>query len=358
MKLMRYHFLLLSLSLMACQPTVQTASNGAGTGQVKANNVSGTYYTNPVYNKDFADPTVVKAGDGYYYVYGTNTDVNGSTVNIQVARSENLIDWEPMGDALPTKPTWASSDFWAPHVLYDSSNQTYYLYYSGESDSEQIGKCLGVATSKSPTGPFVDKGEPLLCGEGFINIDPMAFDDPATGRKLLYWGSGFGPIKVQELADDRMSFKAGSKPIAVVQPISSDDPNNYQKLVEGAWVMYRNGYYYVLYSGDNCCGEKAHYAVMAARSKMPTGPFETLAEATGSRNSVILARNSRWIAPGHNSIITDNAGQDWIIYHAIDSAKQDQGRIILMDKVTYENGWPQIETGTPSVTAQQAPVEE
>ena len=66
----------------------------------------------------------------------------------------------------------------------------YFLYYSGESDSKE-GKCLGVAVSKSPIGPFVDNGEPLLCGSGFINIDPMAFDDPKTGKKLLYWGSGF-----------------------------------------------------------------------------------------------------------------------------------------------------------------------
>ena len=70
----------------------------------------------------------------------------------------------------------------------------------------------------SPAGPFVDMGMPLLLGVGFEYIDPMAFDDPATGKRLLYWGSGFQPIKVQELGDDRMSFAPGSEPIDLIWP--------------------------------------------------------------------------------------------------------------------------------------------
>lgn len=315
-------------------------------------------YSNPVINKDFADPTAIKGHDGNYYVYATNTDVNGKVVNIQVARSPDLINWETLGDALPQKPSWANEDFWAPHVLYDSTNQTYYLYYSGESASQSQGKCLGVATSKDPAGPFLDKGEPLLCGESFVNIDPMAFDDPATGRKLLYWGSAHQPIKVQELEKDRLSFKRGSTPVKVVNAVVNNDPANYEKLIEGAWVEYYNGYYYLYYSGDNCCGDQAHYAVMVARAKNATGPFETLSQATGKENSVILEQSSRWIAPGHNSIITDAAGQDWMVYHAIDSAKRNEGRVMLMDKITYEGGWPVIQSGKPSVREQEVPVVE
>lgn len=183
----------------------------------------------------------------------------------------------------------------------------------------------------------------------------MAFDDPATGKKLLYWGSEFKGIKVQELADDRLSFKPGSKLTQVVEPINNHNPENYQRLVEGAWVIFRNNYYYLFYSGDNCCGDKAHYAVMVARSKNATGPFETLAESTGGKNSVILERNDRWIAPGHNSVVTDAANQDWLVYHAIDAQKRNEGRVMLLDKITYQNGWPQIETGTPSIAPVAAP---
>lgn len=303
--------------------------------------------TNPVIDANFPDPTIVKAHDGYYYVYATNTEIEGKVINIQVARSKNLLDWEFVGDALPEQPSWADRDFWAPHVLHDPEDQTYYMYYSGESVESAIGKCMGVATSKKPEGPFVDKGQPLLCGEGFIEIDPMAFDDPSTGKKFLYWGSGHEAIKVQELGASRTEFKPGSQPIDLIDTIADDHPDNYQKLVEGAWVVYRNGYYYLFYSGDNCCGENAHYAVMVARAGKATGPFETLAEATGSKNSVILEGHGKWLATGHNSVIMDSSGEDWIAYHAIDSTDKEKGRVMLMDKINWTNGWPKLTVGKP-----------
>ena len=313
-------------------------------------------YTNPVLNLDFPDPTVIKAPDGLYYAYATNNTVNGKLINIQVRKSQNLVDWEDLGDALPQKPSWANKDFWAPHVLFDTTNQTYFLYYSGESNTEEMGKCLGVATSKSPFGPFIDKGTPLLCGEGFINIDPMAFDDPMTGKKLLFWGSGFEAIKVQELSEDRLNFKENSTAIDIVKPLTNGDPNNYQNLVEGAWVTHHNDYYYLYFSGDNCCGKEAHYAVMIARSRNALGDFETYSEATGSPNNVILEKNGRWIAPGHNSVITDVEGQEWMVYHAIDSINRDKGRVMLIDKITYADGWPNIAFGRPSVSTNERPV--
>jgi arabinan endo-1,5-alpha-L-arabinosidase len=192
----------------------------------------------------------------------------------------------------------------------------------------------------------------------------MAFDDPLTGKRLLYWGSGFQPIRVQELAADRVSFKRGSAAREVVFPIKTEDPANYQRLIEGAWVTYREGFYYLFFSGDNCCGDKAHYAVMVARSRSALGPFETLASATGEPQSVILELNTRFIAPGHNSVIRDAAGDDWIVYHAIDTQKRnmtaiagdrDVRRIMLLDRLVYRRGWPRVEWGSPSTLAKPAP---
>src|SRR5918911_1307679 len=321
-------------------------------------------YTNPVFDTDFPDPTVIRASDGWYYAYATQTIINGQMVNIQVARSRDLVAWEHLGDALPVKPAWANQTqkFWAPHV--SQFGDTYYLYYSADPNT-LTGLCLAVATSKHPRGPFMDVGKPLKCGESFVNIDPMAFDDPRTGKHLLYWGSGFQPIRVQELAPDRTSFMPGSKPTELVAPIKNEDPANYQRLIEGAWVIKRAIYYYLFYSGDNCCGDKAHYAVQVARSKSATGPFETLAQATGRRNSAILERNERWIAPGHNSVVRDAVGQDWVFYHAIDaknrhlnneiSGDRDVRRIMLMDRLIYRQGWPTVLTGSPSTSPQRAP---
>lgn len=230
----------------------------------------------PVIDRDFPDPAVLRAGDGYYYAYATQGG-EGARANIQVARSRDLKRWEALPDALPVKPGWAArtQDFWAPDVF--AAKGRYYLYYSAKPDAaladKERGLCLAVATAVRPEGPFTDKGEPLLCGQGFVNIDPMAFDDPATGKRWLYWGSGFGPIKVQELASDRLRFAPGSRPVDLVFPGAK---GAFPRLVEGAWMTRRAGRYYLFFSGDNCCGPNANYATMVARSRSATGPFSTL----------------------------------------------------------------------------------
>lgn len=330
-----------------------------------AQSVAARTYTNPIFDEDFPDPTVIRASDNFFYAYATQATVAGKTLNIQVARSRDMVRWELLGDALPSKPVWANQTqkFWAPHV--SQHGDTFYLYYSADPNT-LTGLCLAVATAKNPQGPFTDIGKPLKCGKSFVNIDPMAYDDPRTGKRLLYWGSGFEPLRVQELAADRVSFKRGSRAREVIFPIKTEDPANYQRLVEGAWVTERDGFYYLFFSGDNCCGDKAHYAVMVARSRSAEGPFETLASATGEPQSVILELNTRFIAPGHNSVIRDEAGDDWIIYHAIDAGKRnteaaiagdrDVRRIMLMDRIVYRKGWPRIEWGSPSTLAKPAPV--
>jgi arabinan endo-1,5-alpha-L-arabinosidase len=324
-------------------------------------------WQNPVFDMDFPDPTVVRAGDGYFYAYATQAVVNGKLHHIQVARSANLVNWERMPDALPEKPVWANETepkFWAPHVSF--ADGKYFMYYSADPNTKS-GLCLAVAVAGKPTGPFVDSGKPLKCGTSFINIDPMAYDDPQTGKRLLYWGSGFEPIKVQELAANRTEFATNSQSVDLVFPIKNEDPNNYQRLIEGAWITYRKGFYYLFYSGDNCCGDKAHYAVMVARSKSAIGKFETLAEATGKNSSVILEKNDEWLAPGHNSVIRDEKGDDWIFYHAINTKKRlvaqnetiggdrDVRRVMLMNRLIYKNGWVYAEGGTPTLTSKRFP---
>nr|NUR37634.1 family 43 glycosylhydrolase [Sphingomonas sp.] len=322
-------------------------------------------YTNPILDEDFPDPAVILAADGYYYAYATQTLRGDHWINVQVARSADLIHWQHLGDALPEKPVWASTtqDFWAPSVIYDSSSSTYFMYYSATPDvchEPERGHCLSVATSNSPAGPFVDMGMPLLLGMGFEYIDPMAYDDPVTGKRLLYWGSGFQPIKVQELANDRLSFVGGTEPVDLVWP--NGKKGGFPRLVEAAWVIRHDDFYYLFYSGDNCCGPDAHYGVMVARSKDAMGPFETLEQAKGIPHSLMLFKSERWLAPGHNCIVEDAAGQVWIIYHAIDVNKPRQRqedeinsrRILLIDRIHWKDGWPHV--GTPSDGPQAAPV--
>ena len=324
--------------------------------------LTGTY-RNPVLDADFPDPAVIHTPDGYYYAYATQTLRDGEWINVQVARSPDLVHWQYLGDALPEKPSWAreTQDVWAPYVLHDGGR--YLMYYSATHDvchDPQRGHCLAVATSDSPAGPFIDMGVPLLLGVGFEYIDPVVFLDAGSGKHWLYWGSGFQPIRVQELSPDGMSFAPGSEPTNLIWP--NPVKGAFPRLVEAAWVIRHGDFYYLFYSGDNCCGPDAEYGVMVARSREPTGPFETLEEARGVPHSLMLYKSERWLAPGHNSIVTDQAGDTWIVYHAIDVDRPRQRqedeinsrRILLIDKIHWREGWPFV--GTPSDEPQPAPI--
>ena len=85
---------------------------------------------------DLADPFVLDNTDvdGYYYMYGTE----GS---LFCYRSQDLMDWEPVGNALDNyffnedgtrseelNATW--QDIWAPEVVYDAEEQLYYMFFS------------------------------------------------------------------------------------------------------------------------------------------------------------------------------------------------------------------------------------
>jgi arabinan endo-1,5-alpha-L-arabinosidase len=307
------------------------------------------------YDHDFPDPSVIRVQD-YFYAYATQTITdrpNSKLLNIQVARSRDLKTWEHLGDALPMKPTWASGTqkFWAPHIHRNSSS--YYLYYSAEPDTKD-GLCLAVAVSSKPEGPFVDMGKPLQCSPGFENIDPMVFTDHASGKTLLYWGSGFGPIRMRALASNMIEFESGSTELAVLSPEKTQEGNQdadrYTPLIEGAWVHKHGRFYYLFVSGNNCCEPNPHYAVLAARSESPAGPF--LWRENDSRKSIVIENNNGpYIATGHNALIP--FGNTLVaLYHGISPQQmfvQNQipgdrrvRRVLLMSKIYFKDGWPVV----------------
>ncbi|HET9010721.1 MAG TPA: glycoside hydrolase family 43 protein [Gemmatimonadaceae bacterium] len=324
-------------------------------------------YLNPVINADFPDPAVMKASDGYYYAYATQT----TGVRLQVARSRDLVSWTQLGEAMPVKPAWASEsqNFWAPDV--NERDGHFVMYFSAQIDSAKRitpsdGFCIGMATATTAAGPFTDVGSPVECGPNFTTIDPMGFDDPQTGKRYLYWGSAGSPLLVQELAPDRHSFADGTISTTLVFPRSGNDPSAYDTgLIEGPWVTYVAPYYYLYFSGNGCCGAGAHYAVMVARSTSPTGPFEVhTSGGTSQAAEPVLRGAGPWLAPGHNAVVKDAAGAEWMVYHAISSTNPYlfpgntaiSRRPMLIDRITYVNGWPTVGTsGTPTSTPQTRP---
>lgn len=328
-------------------PTVAAAPAAAG---------DAAKYANPVLDQDFPDPTVIRAADGLYYAYATQSVTPQGSVNIQVASSRDLVSWRVLDDALPDGAPWAGATqaYWAPHA--HRKGRTYYLYYSAQPDGTEDTHCLGVATSRSPAGPFKDAGEPFYCGDTGADIDPMVLQDPVSGKAYMYWGSG-GVITVQELGPDLLGFSPESAPTQLLYGGDGEYEGTDEPVVEGPWVVYRRPYYYLFYSGDNCCAYPAHYAVLVARSKSPTGPFEKLADATRAENSAILEGSDRWNGPGHGSVVTDAAGRDWLAHHAIDTRNplgaggEGVRRVMLLEPLTYRRGWPAFQGRKPADTA-------
>lgn len=136
---------------------------------------------------------ILKAGN-IYFAYATGPQGGERDANILVRSSKDLKTWSEISEALPEKPKWAirTSKFWAPHVV--KRNNKFIMFYSAEPDSaESEHMRIGIAESKKPEGPFVDRGFPLDTGDAEENIDPMVF------RDHLYWGRN-GIITVQKLS--------------------------------------------------------------------------------------------------------------------------------------------------------------
>ena len=136
---------------------------------------------------------------------------NGKWINIQVARSHRLGPLGVSRRGIPNEAEWASKtqDFWAPHVIRDRGGTSCIFR-----QAKHVGRAARTVSRRRngnlAGGPIRRHRPSAPVRQGFVNIDPMAFEDPATGKRLLYWGSGFEPIKVQELGPDRLSFAPGS----------------------------------------------------------------------------------------------------------------------------------------------------
>ncbi|MFL6129857.1 MAG: family 43 glycosylhydrolase [Mycobacteriales bacterium] len=333
-------------------------------------------YRNPVsrtFADTFADPSVVRGRDGWWYAYGTSDPLRSGERTphlVPTARSHDLVDWEYVGDAFGpgNRPTWATADaaFWAPDVRYVAGRWVMYFVatqttvFPGPNDN-----AIGVATAPTPTGPWTDSGAPVVGPRPGNSGNPDDFKwtfDPAhlvaaDGRQYLYYGSYYGGVFAVELTAD------GTRTVG--QPTMVAIDNRY----EGAYVVPRDGWYYLFASSSNCCaGPVTGYSVFVGRSRSPLGPFvdkqgiSMLASRTGG-SIVITPNGNRWVGTGHNAVVSDPSGQDWFVYHAIDRNQPylDEPfginrRPMLIDRLDWIGGWPTVRGGAwASDGAQPAP---
>ena len=267
-----------------------------------------TVYTNPVIDNSAPDPSVIRANDGTFYLYATE-----NIRNIPIFHSIDLVHWNLVGTAFTdeTRPKWLpDGDIWAPDI--NKIGDDYVMYYSKSVWGGIWDAGIGVAVSKKPEGPFVDKGNIIQSRAiGVCNsIDPFYIED--QGRKYLFWGSFRGIFGV-ELAANGLHLKADFKPVQIAGTF-----------MEATYIHRRGGYYYLFGSAGTCCeGNKSTYHITVGRSKNLFGPYVDKEGRPLMENhyETVLTGNADVAGPGHNAeIITDDEGRDYILYHGVRKA--------------------------------------
>lgn len=294
---------------------------------------------NPILPGFHADPEILYSNlTKKYYIYSTTDGIPGwGGWTYSAFSSTDLIHWKDEGVVLDAKSEqipWANGNLWAPAAEEKLVNgkYKYYLYFSA-APKKGGPKEIGVAIADSPTGPYKDSGKSIVnsspVGKG-QQIDVDVFTDPVSKKSYLYWGNGY--MAGAELKADMKTVK--KKTITVMTP-KGGTLKDYA-FREGAYVFYRKGLYYFLWSVDDTGSPNYHVAY--GTSKSPLGPIEV------AKEPVILQQDpSREIyGTAHNSVIQLPGTDTWyIIYHRInkDYLKNRPGnhRQVCIDKLEFND---------------------
>ena len=319
----------------------------------------------PVYRTNFPDPFILPNG-AEFLAYATNAE--RGQANVQMARSSNLIDWEPvrsgaeLHDAMPDLPPWAREGWtWAPEVLRHGNG--YLLYFTAKERRSGL-QCVGVAQSANPRGPFTSTAtEPLVCQrETGGTIDPHVFRD-ADGQLYIYYkNDGNNPqfrrptdIFGQRLSADGLTLVG--EPVALLR---NDRP--WEAHVIESPTMVRRGNGYVMFFSANHFGWEEHqrlspYAMGYARCRGPMGPC-TDAPENPILNSYNDRRTGCLSGPGHQALF-DYRGRQFIVFHAHGASpgcrRAQLGRWMYVAPLLWEGDTPRVGVSLRPAPAPPAP---
>lgn len=292
-------------------------------------------YLNPVYQKSFPDPYILKFR-GEYFAYCTDFWHDGKVFG--VLQSRDLINWKEIGGAM--QPLENSPPFyWAPEVTY--YNGKFYLYYSV--GNEKLME-IRVAVSAQPWGNFVDCGK-RLTNEEFA-IDPHVFTDE-NGERFLFYATDFleyshiGTGTVVDRLKDFFALAGDPKPVTRAKyDWQVYDTNRKEKggvrwhTIEGSFVLKRKGFYYQMFSGGNW--QNVTYGVSFATTENIETNEEWYQFSDGEKVFPILRTiPGKVTGPGHNSVVRGlNNRELFCIYHCW----TQNGRVLAIDRVDFTGG--------------------
>lgn len=328
------------------------ASSSASTAEPAKKVDPARYLSQPLVSEIYtADPSA-HVWDGKIYIYPSH-DIDGPTPEDDLGahfemRDYRILSMDRIGGKVTVHPValdvgqvpWATKQMWAPDAA--KKNDTYYLYFPAK--DKQGAFRIGVATSKSPVGPFKAQPQPI---KGSFSIDPAVFTD-ADGKSYMYFGGIWGgqlqrnvtgtydpngsktdlvaddkpalAPKIARLSDDMLEFAEKPKDVVIVdqkgKPLLGGDHD--RRFFEASWMHKYKGKYYFSYStGDT------HYLVYAI-GESPYGPFTY----TGR----ILEPVDGWTT--HHSIVESN-GRWWLFYADSQLSQQTRLRNVKVTELFY-----------------------
>ena len=289
-------------------------------------------FTNPVLDQDFPDPDVLKVSN-VYYAYATNAN----DLNIQSARSIDLVHWDVLGDALPELPAWAVQEFgwaWAPEVFSPGEGQ-YVMYFTARFAIGFDGmQCIGVAMAKGPDDAFISSNpEPFICQtDQGGSIDPSAFVD-SDGQHYVLWKNdgnsrgGKSWLYIQKTSADGLTLQGEPQRLLSVDQLWEG------VLVEAPTLWRQDGKYYLFYSA-NAYNDRRYAAGYAVADDV-LGPY---VKAEGPLLKTDLTAGL--VGPGGQDILTGPRGGTWIVFHGW---APDGYRRLYLAPIDWQNGAPVLE---------------
>lgn len=234
------------------------------------------------------------------------------------------------GEALHLRDVpWASKQLWAPDAACKDGR--YFLYFPAK-DKQGVFR-IGVATSDSPSGPFVAQKDPI---KGSFSIDPASFMDD-DGQAYLYFGGLWGGQlerhcqakgdqaiwpRVAKLSPTMLEFAESPRELVILdesgKPLRASDSQ--KRFFEAAWMhKYRGRYYFSYSTGDT------HRLVYAVADN-PYGPF--------SYRGLILNPVKGWTT--HHSIL-EYKGTWYLFYHDASLSGRDHLRCVKYQELRYDD---------------------
>jgi beta-xylosidase len=231
------------------------------------------------YTGNFPDPTVLRMGKTYY---AASTTI--ASLSLPMTTSTDLRHWMPrpaddpskpaQNDAMPTGASWAQTKTssggrvfwptWAPSLAHVGVGR-YVAAYAVPRASDGR-RCISVATSGNPLGPYVDRTTaPLICGVRAA-IDPQVFQDRGATWLVYKWASRPDLLAVRRMTASATAFAPGSRSRTLLAPKLPWEGHT----VENPAMIRFHGRLYLFYSANSYA--TARYATGYAICTAVTGP--------------------------------------------------------------------------------------